>query len=268
MYNLATANGTDPNGYPVTDTDSETVTLSQNPLINITKTGVFNDENNDGYADVGETITYTYDVENTGNVVLTNVQITDMTSGHGTLGSIMCAPLQGTTLNISGAMSCSADYTVDQADIDAGSVYNLATANGTDPNGYPVTDTDSETVTLPQNPSIDVEKYVSVDGGESWEDADELTGPFICNAGPQFKFVVTNTGNVNLTGITLTDSDFDLSGCTVPPLAVGESFDCFVTDTWVVVQHTNTANVTVDFGGQAYSDTDDANYYYRAPSSP
>ena len=126
-------------------------------------------------------------------------------------------------------------------------------------------------MTFAQNPAIDVEKYVSVDGGENWEDADDLTGPFfICDTDPQFKFVVTNTGNVDLTGITLTDSDFDLSGCTVPSqLAVGEWFNCTVTDTWVIVQHTDTATVTgTPPNGVDVNDADDANYYYRAPSSP
>jgi len=80
--------------------------------------------------------------------------------------------------------------------------------------------------------------------------------------------VVTNTGNVDLTGITLTDSDFDLSGCTVPSsLAVGASFNCIVTDPWAPVQHTDTATVTGDFGGQPVDDTDDANYRYWVPSS-
>jgi hypothetical protein len=152
--------------------------------------------------------------------------------------------------------------------VDAGWINNTATATGTPPTGDDVTDTDDEEVIVPQNPSIDVEKYVSIDGGTTWVDADDPTGPmFICNTDPQFKFVVTNTGNVDLTGISLTDSDFDLSGYTVPPLAVGASFECFVTDPWTVVQHTDTANVAVDFGGQTYSDTDDANYYYRAPPS-
>ena len=49
-------------------------------------------------------------------------------------------------------------------------------------------------------PSIDVEKYVSVDGGTTWEDADAAPGPLMLSSGtnPQFKFVVTNTGNVAL----------------------------------------------------------------------
>ncbi len=147
-----------------------------------------------------------------------------------------------------------------------GDIDNTATVSSTElPD-----ESDSEEQPIDQNPSIDVEKYVSLDNGTNWVDADDPTGPgMICYTyDPQFKFVVTNTGNVDLTGISLTDSEFDLSDCTVPPLAVGASFECFVTDPWEKVQHTDTANATVNFGGQTYSDTDDANYYYRAPSSP
>jgi hypothetical protein len=44
---------------------------------------------------------------------------------------------------------------------------------------------------------------------------------------PQFKFVVSNTGNVALSPVSLTDSDFTLTGCTIPTtLAVGGSFEC------------------------------------------
>ena len=57
--NLATADTDDPNGDPVTDTDTETVTLPAAPSIEILKSGVFNDTNTDGNADAGETITYT-----------------------------------------------------------------------------------------------------------------------------------------------------------------------------------------------------------------
>ncbi len=80
-------------------------------------------------------------------------------------------------------------------------------------------------------PAIDVEKYVPIDGGSTWVDADTVTGPYL-NTGIQlqFQFVVTNVGNVALSNITLTDSDFSLAGCTVPPtLAVGGSFSCTIT---------------------------------------
>ena len=42
-------------------------------------------------------------------------------------------------------------------------------------------------------------------GGLTWLDADSPTGPYL-NSGtaPQFKFVVTNTGNVALANVSLT----------------------------------------------------------------
>jgi len=253
--NIADASGTDPAGVVVTDQDTLTVPFARNPSIAVVKTSDATGTNS-----VGDVIIYTYTGTNDGDVTLTSVTVVDDLDGAVTLGVTTLAP--GASTN--GTLT----HTVTQADLNAGLRTNIADASGTDPAGVVVTDQDTLTVPFAQNPSIDVEKYVSVDGGTTWVDADNLTGPFfICDTDPQFRFVVTNTGNVDLTGITLTDSDFVLSGCTVPSqLAVGAWFECFVTDTWVVVQHTDTATVTGDFGGQTYSDEDDANYYYRAPS--
>jgi uncharacterized repeat protein (TIGR01451 family) len=263
IYNMATATGTPPTGDDVTDTDDEEVNVPQNPSIDLTKTMTVNaDEDGTGDVSLGDTLIYTFSVTNDGNVNLDPVVVTDPMPG---LSLISCG---ATSLTPGVSMTCTATYTVTQDDVNAGWINNTATATGTPPTGDNVTDMDDEEVNVPQTPSIDVEKYVSIDGGETWEDADDPIGPFfICYTDPQFKFVITNIGNVDLTGISLTDSDFDLSDCTVPPLAVGASFECFVTDPWDVIQHTDTANVTVDFGGETYFDRDDANYYYRAPPS-
>lgn len=60
-------------------------------------------------------------------------------------------------------------------------------------------------------PLIDIQKYVSFDNGATWHDADTVPGPqYYPQTGidPSFKFVVTNTGNVTLTDISVDDDIF------------------------------------------------------------
>ena len=104
-----------------------------------------------------------------------------------------------------------------------------------------------------QKACIDVEKLVSVDGGKTWFDADCKTGPV---ADPcekiLFKFVVTNTGEVELCNVNVSDNKLDLngsdygSGWCVGKLASGESQCLVVEDCWEYGQHTNTAKATGD----------------------
>ncbi|MCC1485688.1 DUF7507 domain-containing protein, partial [Winogradskyella immobilis] len=150
--NQATAEGDDPNGDPVSDDsddptdstdvdpdgdgdpDDPTVTsLGQDPSISLLKTAVFNDEDGDGFGDVGETITYSFTVSNTGNVPVTNISITDP------LVTVTGGPID-LAVGASDSGSFTAIYTLDQDDIDAGFVMNQATAEGDDPNGDPVSD--------------------------------------------------------------------------------------------------------------------------------
>ncbi|MFV2039148.1 MAG: DUF11 domain-containing protein [Acidimicrobiales bacterium] len=63
------------------DTDTHTEPLPQIPGLTIVKSGAFQDESGDGFADAGETITYTFEVENIGNVTLTDVDVTDTVGG-------------------------------------------------------------------------------------------------------------------------------------------------------------------------------------------
>ncbi|MBW6500740.1 MAG: hypothetical protein K0B05_05030, partial [Bacteroidales bacterium] len=115
-----------------TEEATETVTSDQMPSLSITK-----EADAQTYEAVGDVITYTFYVENTGDVTLTGVTVTDPM-----FPSLSCGPV---TLSPGATNTCTAPYLITQADVDAGRVDN--TANVT---GYfgetQVTDTDSETV--------------------------------------------------------------------------------------------------------------------------
>lgn len=95
-------------------------------------------------AEIGETITYAFDVTNTGDTALTNVNITDPLIGGGAIA------VQPPSLAIGESGKATAEYTVDEADINADDeVHNTATVHGTDPDGDVVTSQDSHVVEIP-----------------------------------------------------------------------------------------------------------------------
>lgn len=83
--NTASASGTY-DGSAVADSDDRAVTLNINRSLTTVKTATLNEEIAvNGFADAGETISYSYLVTNTGNVTLTNVRVDDTHNGSATL---------------------------------------------------------------------------------------------------------------------------------------------------------------------------------------
>ncbi len=201
FFNTATTTGTDPNGAPVTDPDDETVDLPQAPAIELLKDGTFNDViDGDGYADAGETISYTFTVTNTGNVTLTNVTLADTVGGV----TISGGPIATLAVGAVDTTTFTGSYTLTQADVDAGTFTNTATVTGTDPNGDPVTDPDSHTEPLPG--SIDIEKTGSFAAGvDGFAQPGELIS---------YTFTVTNPGALSMTNVVVSDPLDGLSAIT------------------------------------------------------
>ena len=122
-------------------TSSNTVTLtvdtSTSPAVVIAKSGEL-----DGTFAAGQTITYSFEAANKGNVELTNVEISDALPA---LGPLSCTPVQPVAvLAIDAAINCEAFYTITVEDENTGSVSNMASATSTETG--PV---DSNQVVLP-----------------------------------------------------------------------------------------------------------------------
>ncbi|MRR28947.1 hypothetical protein EG834_01115, partial [bacterium] len=107
-----------------------------------------------------------------------------------------------------------------------------------------------------QMPSIDIEKYTNGD------DADAAPGPMIPVGGSvEWKYVVTNTGNVELTGVAVTDNKLGAITCPKTVLAPLESMTCTKTGTAVMGQYANMGTVTGTYGNTTVTDQDPSHYY-------
>ena len=247
VSNQATAIGnyTDGNGNPqttedlsssssTTEDDTTVTPFNQNPGIALIKTATFNDENGDGFAQVGETIDYAFSVTNTGDVTLTDISIDDPLVGvSGNLPSLSPGAVDDT--------SFTATYTVTQADVDNGNVSNqaMATGNYIDGNGNPQTTTDlsdnnsttgdgTTETPLSQNPGIALIKTATFndENGDGFAQAGETI---------DYVFTLTNTGDVTLTDISIDDPLVGVSG-SLPSLAPGAVDNTSFTATYTVTQ--------------------------------
>ena len=220
VVNTALATAQDPKGNDITDisgtsVDNNTPTdtpLTQKGSIVLVKKGVFADTNNDGFAQAGEKINYSFTVTNTGNVTVTNIAIADPMPGLTITNSPIASLLAGANATVTGT------YILTQADVDAGKVTNSALATGKDPNGKDVKDISGTTVEndtptttpLVQSAKLEVVKTASTDGYS-------LAGDVI-----SYTIEVKNTGTVTLYQILVTDPLTGLS-TTIASLAPGRS---------------------------------------------
>ncbi|WIB76995.1 isopeptide-forming domain-containing fimbrial protein [Curtobacterium sp. MCPF17_002] len=226
VTNSARAIGTAPNGEDVVRSavSAATVTIAPTAALSIVKTA-----NTDTITRAGQTVTYSFAVTNDGNVTMSDIAIDDSDfSGTGDLSAVDC-PVG--SIAPDDTITCTATYVVTQADVDAGSLSNSATATGTTPAGVVTDPTEPSTVEIEaeQTPGLDVVKSADLTRQADFVAGHEVT----------YTFVATNTGNVTVNDVSIEDTDFTGTGalsdlaCTTDDtsLAPGEQLLCTATYT-------------------------------------
>ncbi|RBP06395.1 putative repeat protein (TIGR01451 family) [Roseiarcus fermentans] len=168
-----------------------------------------------GVTAVGQTISYAVTVTNTGDVGLTG-----LTYAYGPVALTGGAA----TLAVGASETLTGTHVVTQADVDAGSFVSSVTVN----DAQNVKQTASATTAIAQTPGLTAVELVSTDGGVNWyaasggcgglsnsvisQDtgiaaADLHTGAPVASAGPvEFEVLVVNSGNVDLSSVSVHDS--------------------------------------------------------------
>ena len=202
------------------------------PAIHVEKT-----PSTDTLPDGGGDVTYTYVVTNTGDVPLSDVTVSDN----------KCDPVtfaDGDT-NDDGVLDLDESWSFTCTSTLTDTTTNTATATG-DYGDTTVTDTDDATVTIlpPQDaPSVSIDKT-----------ADPTTLPE-GGGNVTYTYVVTNTGNVSIFDIVVTDDngtplvsgdDFTVI-CPSDSLEAGEHMTCTATVMGITVDTTNVATVNADW---------------------
>jgi LPXTG-motif cell wall-anchored protein/uncharacterized repeat protein (TIGR01451 family) len=259
--NIGTVDATDPAGTAVSDSDPSHY-FGVDPSIQVEK--ATNGEDADAptgpYVPIGDPVTWTYEITNTGNVALTDLDLFDTQ-----LGSITC------TLPVSLAPGASTTCTAPPGTATAGQYTNTAFVSGLDPLGRRVFDDDPSHY-FGADPGIDVEKATNgVDGDEPIAPDGSLNGPYIL-VGDEvvWSYSVSNTGNETITDIELTDDQLGTITCPQTSLDPGESMDC--TERTGIAQRTDTApyvNIATVTGtpatGPDVTDSDPSHYWGYEP---
>jgi uncharacterized repeat protein (TIGR01451 family) len=108
-----------------TSSDGASVPVAQNPSMAFTKAALgYHDLNSDGVADAGDTIDYSFLVQNTGNVTLHDIGVSDVNPAVVVNSATIAALAPGA----SDGTSKTATYTIVQHDVDVGFVDNEAVA--------------------------------------------------------------------------------------------------------------------------------------------
>lgn len=217
-------NPTDTLNLPVAAKDPKYTTVKS--VVSMTTSNGASTSQTDGL----DVITYQYLVDNTGNVTLSGVSLTDAGptfDGNAATNALSAITLASGDTNANNLLEPSetwtytATYTLAQADVDNSAgvtdgVANSVVAVANDPQGTPaVQDTGTDltaTATIPAAPALTIDKTA------------DTAGPLTVGQVINYTYLVTNTGNVTISGVDVNETSFNGTGTPVPnPTTVGST---------------------------------------------
>jgi len=180
----------------------------------------------------GQVVPYSYLVTNTGNITLTGISLIDDNID----GSVSCPAASLPPTSGSNTMTCTAQHTVTLAEMNAGG--NL-TNNVTASSNEAPDATDSLSIPITQTPGMSVVK-------SSTATTYTMVGDVL-----DYEILITNTGNITLTNISLDDPLTSDESCPVNTLDPNTSTTCTASYT---VMESDLSNGSISNTASADSD--------------
>ena len=203
---------------------------------------------------IGEPVSWTYRVTNTGNVGLTGILVTDDQPGV----AVNCP---GSTLEAAASMTCTASSLAVE-----GHYVNVGTVTANPPTGFEQVSASDTSHYFGGTASVDIEKLTNdIDASSA------LEGPIIRMGEPvSWTYQVTNTGNLPLENILVTDSQAGVvvSCPIISQLLSTESITCSASGVAIEGQYSNIGYVSAEVDGLAGLVYDqDTSWYFGANPS-
>ena len=168
VLNVATAKGNTPDGNkPEGEGEKEDKTEDPNPSFTVVKTLTHLPDK--GYFTLGETAEFKITVENTGNLTLTDLTVTEQLSGakyaESNAYTVNGADAIIAELKPGEQVVIKASYTITEDDLGNKDLKNVVTGKGKGPDGNNPDGDDSEVV-------VPTDDAISVSGSKTWDDQD------------------------------------------------------------------------------------------------
>jgi hypothetical protein len=197
------------------------------------------------FISAGDAVDWSYVVTNTGTVELHDIVVSDSQGVNVNCPQLVLQPGE--------SMTC----TGDEGTAQPGQYANVGTVTGAPPQGPDVTAEDPSHY-FGSAPAIEIKKYTND------EDADMATGPFVpVGDAVNWTYVVTNTGNLTLTNVTVSDDQGVSVTCPQDTLEPGATMTCTAAGSAAAGQYANLgAVVGTPPGGLSPVSAEDPSHYF------